>query len=123
MAETLPATAAKASAQLAGLSRPSTRTYGRSSRCVFNPSTMCRVLSEIHSSLMASLTRGKMRTTSRPRASTRIPEPSASMTSINSVLPYSQGRAWNAVGFAVSAPTGQRSTTLPCSSELSARSR
>ena len=47
-------------------------------------------------------------------------QPSASITSINSVLAYSQGRAWKAIGFEVSAPTGQRSTTLPCSSEVSA---
>ncbi len=55
-----------------------------------------RVLSEIHSSFTSSLMRGRMRMTSRPRVSTRIAEPSASMTSIDSVLLSSQGRAANA---------------------------
>jgi hypothetical protein len=64
-----------------------------------------------------------MRTTSRPRESMRIAEPSASITSTDSVFTYSHGRAWNEVGLEVSAPTGQRSTMLPCSSEVSARSR
>ena len=45
------------------------------------PSTTWRVLSEIHSSFTSSLMRGRMRITSRPRVSTRIAEPSASMTS------------------------------------------
>ena len=61
--------------------------------------------------------------TSRPRVSTRIAEPTASMTSIDSVLFNSHGRAVKAKGFEVSAPTGQRSTTLPCSSEVIACSR
>ena len=62
---------------------PFSRTKGRSSRLVFRPSTISRVLSEIHSSFTESLTRGKMRITSRPRVSMRIAEPSASMTSIS----------------------------------------
>ena len=45
------------------------------------------------------------------------------MTSIDSVLAYSHGLEWNAVGFEVKAPTGQRSTTFPCNSEVSACSR
>ena len=57
---------------------------------------MKRVLSEIHSSFTASLTRGRMRITSRPRESTRIAEPTASITSIDSVLVSSHGRAWKA---------------------------
>ncbi len=44
---------------------------------------MCRVLSEIHSSLIASLMRGRMRMTSRPRESMRIAEPIPSITSID----------------------------------------
>ncbi len=47
-----------------------------------SPSTTWRVLSEIHSSFTSSLTRGRMRITSRPRVSTRIALPSASITSI-----------------------------------------
>jgi hypothetical protein len=57
---------------------------------------MKRVLSEIHSSFTASLLRGRMRMTSRPRVSTRIAEPSASITSMDSVLVSSHGRAWKA---------------------------
>ena len=41
-----------------------------------------RVLSEIHSSLTSSLRRGSTRITSRPRVSTRMLQPSASITSI-----------------------------------------
>ena len=52
-----------------------------------------RVLSEIHSSLTSSLRRGKTRITSRPRASTRILLPTASMTSTVSVFRSSHGRA------------------------------
>ncbi len=37
-----------------------------------SPSATCRVLSEIHSSFTASLLRGRMRITSRPRVSTRM---------------------------------------------------
>jgi len=53
-------------------------------------------LSEIHSSFTASLTRGRIRITSRPRVSTRIAEPTPSITSIDWVLPSSHGRAANA---------------------------
>jgi NADH-quinone oxidoreductase subunit G len=55
-----------------------------------------RVLSEIHSSLTASFTRGSTRRTSPERLSTRMLEPTASMTSIDSVLRSSQGRATKA---------------------------
>jgi hypothetical protein len=40
------------------------------------------------------------------------------MTSIDSVFRSSHGRAMKAYGLEVSAPTGQRSTRLPDSSEL-----
>ena len=90
------ATALKASSQLAGRSLPLTRTYGRSRRCDLRPSQTWRVLSEIHSSFTASLTRGRMRMTSRPRLSTRMLEPTASMTSMDSVFTSSHGRAWKA---------------------------
>ena len=61
--------------------------------------------------------------TSLPRASTRMAEPSASITSIDGVFDSSQGRAMNSYGFEVSAPTGQRSTTLPDSSDIMPCSR
>ena len=61
--------------------------------------------------------------TSRPRVSTRMLEPSASITSTDSVLANSQTRPVKANGLWVSAPTGQRSATLPCSSEPIACSR
>ena len=51
------------------------------------------VLSEIHSSFTPSWLRGKMRITSRPLVSTRMFDPSASITSMDSVLVNSQGRA------------------------------
>ena len=105
--------AANASAQDAATSLPSLRTYGRSRRCVRKPSQMKRVLSEIHSSFTWSFSRGMMRMTSRPRESTRIADPTASITSIDSVLFNSHGRAVKANGLEVSAPTGHRSTTLP----------
>ena len=56
-----------------------------------DPSGICRVLSEIHSSFTDSLVRGRMRMTSRPRVSTRIAEPTASIASIDSVLPQLPG--------------------------------
>ena len=58
-----------------------------------SPSQTKRVLSEIHSSFTSSLIRGRMRITSRPRASTRMFEPTASITSMVSVLFSSHGRA------------------------------
>ncbi len=58
-----------------------------------SPSQAKRVLSEIHSWLTSSLMRGRTRSTARPRVSTRIADPMASMTSINSVFSSSQGRA------------------------------
>ncbi len=87
------------------------------------PSATCRVLSEIHSSFTASLLRGRMRTTSRPRVSTRMAEPTASITSMLSVLRSSHGRVANAHGRCVSAPTGHRSTALADSSDIMPRSR
>ncbi len=61
-----------------------------------------------------------MRSTSAPRASTRIAAPTASSTSTLSVLRSSHGRATKAYGLEVSAPTGQMSIRLPDSSEVSA---
>jgi hypothetical protein len=81
-----------------------------------------RVLSEIHSSLTASWTRGSTRKTCGPRESTLMLLPTASMTSMDSVFTSSQGRATNAYGFEVSAPTGHRSMMLADNSESSARS-
>ena len=57
---TLSAMAAKASRQLAGRKLAVSRSKGRSSRCVFKPSTICRALSEIHSSFTASFRRGRI---------------------------------------------------------------
>ena len=93
LAFTRSAIALKACAQLAGFNRPLARTYGWSRRWAFSPSQMKRVLSEIHSSFTASLLTGKMRITSRPRVSTRMLLPTASITSMVSVLRSSQGRA------------------------------
>ena len=61
--------------------------------------------------------------TSSPTASTRILEPTPSITSIDSVFSSSQLRALNAYGFEVSAPTGHKSITFPESSEVSVFSR
>jgi hypothetical protein len=94
-------------------------TIGRLSRCRLSPSYWKRALSLIHSSLTASLSRGTMRITSGPRLSTRMLAPSASETSMLSVVLSSQGRDVNAAGLDVSAPTGQRSMTLPDSSDVS----
>ena len=66
---------------------------------------------------MSSFSRGITRITSLPRASTRMFEPSASLTSTVSVLLSSQLRYVKAVGLEVNAPTGHRSTTLPDSSD------
>ena len=78
------------------------------------------VLSEIHSSLTSSLSRGSTRMTSGPRTSMRMLLPTASITSMDSVLRQLPGRATKAYGFEVSAPTGQRSMMLPDSSGDSA---
>ena len=77
-------------------------------------------MSEIHSSFTSSFSRGRMRSTSPARASTRMLLPTASMTSTDSVFDSSHDRATNAYGFEVSAPTGQRSMMLPDSSDDSA---
>ena len=54
---------------------------------------MKRDRSASHSSFTPSLFRGRMRITSRPLVSMRMFEPSASITSTDSVLVSSQGRA------------------------------
>ena len=54
-------------------------------------------------------------------SSTRMFEPTASATSIDSVFLSPQLRARNSYGFELRAPTGHRSMMLPCSSEVSAR--
>jgi hypothetical protein len=64
-----------------------------------------------------------MRTTSRPRQSTRMAEPTASITSTLSVLRNSHGRVANAHGLCVSAPTGHRSTAFADNSDIMPRSR
>mmetsp|Transcript_1307 Transcript_1307/g.3423 ORF Transcript_1307/g.3423 Transcript_1307/m.3423 type:complete len:275 (-) Transcript_1307:373-1197(-) len=101
------------------MSSASARIIGESMRWRLSPSNAKRVLSEIHSSLMSSLRRGSTRITSPPRVSTRMFDPNPSSTSIESVVRSSHGRAVKAYGFEVSAPTGQRSATLPESSESS----
>mmetsp|Transcript_27297 Transcript_27297/g.48253 ORF Transcript_27297/g.48253 Transcript_27297/m.48253 type:complete len:351 (+) Transcript_27297:1283-2335(+) len=109
--------ALKASGQVHGASLPPTFIIGVSRRWVLRPSYENRALSEIHSSLTASLSLGMTRITSLLRASTRMDAPTASVTSMDSVLSSSQGRARKAYGLEVSAPTGQRSMTLPDISE------
>lgn len=102
------------------------------------------VLSEIHSSLISSLRRGRILITSPPRVLTTMLLPTASRTSMVSVFLWStkqtlkswfqhwvfkwmsiqnwnlvsHGRAVNAYGFEVRAPTGQRSMTFPESSDM-----
>ena len=112
--------APKASGQLAFRSLPFSRTHGVSSRRRFNPSWLNRALSASHSSFTASFVRGRMRSTSDPRASIRMFVPSASCTSTLSVFRNSHGRAVKLYGLFSSAPTGQMSIRLPDSSELSA---
>ena len=85
--------AAKASFQPVGCSLPSCLVIGTSRRRRFSPSQEKRALSEIHSSFTSSCSRGRMRITSLPRASTRMLLPTASSTSIDSVLRSSQVRA------------------------------
>mmetsp|Transcript_23787 Transcript_23787/g.62210 ORF Transcript_23787/g.62210 Transcript_23787/m.62210 type:complete len:268 (+) Transcript_23787:2289-3092(+) len=112
-------TAPRASDHDAGASSPSApRTNGSVSRCRLRPSYEKRALSAIHSSLMSSLHRGMMRMTSPARVLTTMFDPSASITSTESVLRSSHVRAVKAYGLEVSAPTGHRSMTLPDSSEL-----
>ena len=82
-----------ASCQVVGRSLPSRRTIGTSRRRFFRPSYAKRVLSEIHSSLISSFSRGRIRITSLPRLSTRMLQPTASSTSIDSVFRSSQARA------------------------------
>ena len=86
------AMAPKASAQVAGFSLPPWRIQGRSRRRRFNPSKAKRPRSAIHSSFTSSLVRGKMRSTSPERTSTRMLVPVASSTSMLSVFRSSHGR-------------------------------
>ena len=58
--------------------------------------TSLAMVLEIHSSFTSSFTRGSTRSTSAPRASTRMFEPTASMASMDSVLRSSHGRATKA---------------------------
>ena len=81
--------------------------------CNFKPSKEKRVLSEIHS----SFNKGTIRITSVSFVSTLILDPILSQTSIVSTEVISQGRATNAYGFEVNAPTGHKSITLPDNSE------
>lgn len=64
-----------------------------------------------------SWVRGRILSTSPVRCVIKMFDPTASITSMESVLRSSQGRAMKAYGFEVRAPTGQRSITLPLSSE------
>ena len=81
VALSLAATSASASSQVAGRSLPfRARRAGRAAASAGRRAK--RVLSEIHSSLTASLLRGRTRITSRPRVSTRMAEPTASITSM-----------------------------------------
>lgn len=82
-----------ACSQVAGRNLSSWRISGIVRRWVLRPSHAKRVLSLIHSSLTLSLRRGMTRMTSTPRASTRIAEPRASRTSMDSTGLSSQGRA------------------------------
>ena len=56
-------------------------------------------------SLTSSLILGWILMTCTPRESTRMLDPTASSTSTDSVFLSSQGRAWNAYGLEVRAPT------------------
>mmetsp|Transcript_31458 Transcript_31458/g.85996 ORF Transcript_31458/g.85996 Transcript_31458/m.85996 type:complete len:205 (-) Transcript_31458:723-1337(-) len=118
---TCSAAIAIASCHEMGVRAPSApRSSGTSRRWRLRPSTAYRVLSEIHSSLMSSLVRGWMRITSPPRLSTLMEGQQPSSTSTDAVERYSHERVVKALGLEVRAPTGQRSTTLPDISELSA---
>ena len=66
---------------------------------------------------MLSLIFGSIRFTSQPYVSILIFEPTASITSIDSVFFNSHGLASKTYGFDVSAPTGHKSITLPESSD------
>ena len=109
-----------ASPQLAACSRPSRRTYGRSSRRRRSPSNENRPLSAIHSSFTSSFVLGRIRSTSPARQSMRMFVPVASVTSTLSFFANSQGRATNAYGLDVNAPTGQMSIRQPDNSDVSA---
>ena len=75
-------------------------------------------MSLIHSSLTPSCRRGTTRITSVPRVSTLMFDPSPSVTSMDSAVRSSHDLAVNAKGLDVRAPTGQRSMTLPESSDV-----
>ena len=124
MARTAPPLAARASeaaasacSHLTGARAPSAfLASGMLSRWRLRPSYWNRALSEIHSSFTSSFSRGTMRMTSVPRVSTRMLQPSASLTSTDSTPLSSQFRAVKAYGLEVRAPTGHRSITFPESS-------
>jgi hypothetical protein len=84
---------------------------GALTRCTVRPSLACRVLSPIHSPF-----NGLTRLTSSPRTVLRIGLPLPSVMSTVSIEVVSHGRALNAYGFEVSAPTGHRSTLFPANS-------
>ena len=66
---------------------------------------------------MSLLSLGSILFTSQLYVSTLIFDPTASITSILSVFLSSHGRASNAYGFDVRAPTGHKSITLAESSD------
>eukprot|EP00732_Lithocolla_globosa_P002681 Lithocolla_globosa_v1_NODE_1848_length_2298_cov_11.398128.p4 type:complete len:135 gc:universal NODE_1848_length_2298_cov_11.398128:1094-1498(+) len=69
------------------------RIMGEPRRWTLSPSVAARDLSASHSSFTSSCSRGSTRITSSPLQSTRMFEPSASCTSMDSVWRSSQGRA------------------------------
>ena len=66
---------------------------------------------------MSSFINGNTLFTSHPYVSTLIFDPTASITSIDSVFLSSHGLASKTYGLEVSAPTGQRSITFPDNSD------
>ena len=86
--------------------------------CLFKPSQANLVLSEIHSSFTSSFILGIILRTSPVLWVTTMLLPTLSKTSMDSVFLVSQGRAMNAQGLEVRAPTGQRSITFPESSDI-----
>ena len=72
---------------------------------------------------MSSLFLGKTLFTSHPYVSTLILDPTASITSMDSVFFNSQGLASKTYGFEVRAPTGHKSTTFADNSDSIAFSR
>ena len=89
----------------------------------FKPSYENRVLSDIHSSLISSLTIGRTLITSLFLVSNLIFEQTASETSIDSVLFSSQDLVVKENGFEVKAPTGHKSIIFPDNSEVNVLSK